>query len=113
MSYWSTLDGIFRHDGARGSVNRLQGSGSTCRTMIGADISTQRQDPITMEQTSVHHISAPHIKSDVFALGYPVRRFMYATSYTCSIARPQELSRCRRSPVNPAFHHVGLNRTSG
>jgi hypothetical protein len=33
-----------------------------------------------MEQTFVYHISAPHIKSDVFALGYPVRRFMYATS---------------------------------
>jgi len=64
-----------------------------CCTVIDVSISTQGQDPITMEQASVHHISAPHIKSDVPARGYLVRRFMYSISQLHIIAVPQELSR--------------------
>jgi len=52
-----------------------------------------RQDPITVEQASVHHISAPHVKSDVPAWRCPVRRFMYSISQLHIIAAPQELSR--------------------
>jgi len=63
---------------------------ANCRRV---DRKVNKQGPITVEQASVHHISAPHVKSDVFALGYPVRRFMYSISQLHIIAAPQELSR--------------------
>src|SRR5450756_98969 len=56
---------------------------ANCRR-VGRKIN--RQDPITVEQAFMHHISAPHVKSDVPARRCPVRRFMYSISQLHIIA---------------------------
>jgi len=67
-------------------VNRLYRRGPTCCTVIHAGTPPKGSDPITTEQTSMHHISAPHITSDVPVPGYPVCRFMYSI-HNCILLR--------------------------
>jgi len=62
--------------------------------VIDASISTQGQDPIMTEQTSMHHVSAPHITFGVLVPHHSACRFMHSASSMHTIAVPQELSTC-------------------